>query len=89
MPPVERYTPDMVQPMDDLLAAIRRLPLEDRLRLIERVARDASDDTPRPAPAAVAPSLLGLMADEPDVVDEMCALVYHARGTARMRTVDD
>ena len=80
----------MAQPnMDDLLAAIRRLPLEDRLRLIERVARDASEDTPKPVPAAASPSLLGLMADEPDVVDEMCALVYQARSTARMRTVDD
>jgi hypothetical protein len=80
----------MAQPtMDDLLAAIRRLPIEDRLRLIERAARDASEDTPKPPAAGAAPSLLGLMADEPEVVDEMCALVYQARSTARMRTVDD
>ena len=70
--------------MEDLLAAIRRLP-EDRLQLIERATRDASEDTPKPPAAVAAPSLLGLMADEHEVVDDMCALVYQARSTARMR----
>jgi hypothetical protein len=30
-----------------------------------------------------APSLLGLMEDEPDLVDEVCALAYELRGGAR------
>jgi hypothetical protein len=55
------------------------------LRLIERVARDASEDTPKPAPAIETASLLGLMADEPEVVDQMSSLVYQARSTTRMR----
>ena len=77
--------------MDELLAAIRRLPLDERLRLIERAVHDISEDTPKPAqvrPAQVR-SLLGLMEDEPDVVDRMCALVYEARRTARMRVFDE
>ena len=80
--------PEMAEPnVDELLAAIRRLPLAARLRLIERIARDASEDTPHPP--NVAASLIGLMADEPDVVDEVCALAYQARGAARMRSIDD
>lgn len=76
---------------DELLAAIRRLPLDERRRLIERAVHDADEDTPKPAPVGVspAPSLLGLMADEPELVDQMCSLVYQARTTARMRTIDE
>jgi hypothetical protein len=29
------------------------------------------------------------MADDPELVDEMCSLVYQARTTARMRTIDE
>jgi len=76
--------------MDELLAVIRRLPFDERLRLIERAAHDAAEDTPRPgAVQSAAPSLLGLMADEPELVDRMCSAAYDARDTARMRTVDD
>ena len=42
---------------DDLLEAIRRLPLDERLRLIQQAAREADEDTPKPAP--VEPSALG------------------------------
>jgi hypothetical protein len=75
----------------ELLAAIRSLPLDERLRLIERAAREAAEDTPKaPAIASTpAPSLVGLMADEPDLVDQMCALVYQARNAARMRAHDE
>jgi hypothetical protein len=72
--------------IEELIAAIRRLPLTERMRLIERVAHEASEDTPRPPGVS---SLIGLMADEPDVVDEMCANVYQARSRARMRTIDE
>jgi hypothetical protein len=90
--PRTRYTSLVASPsIDELLSAIRHLPLEDRLRLIERARREATEDTPAPADARqVAPrSLLGLMADEPDVVDEMCALAYEARSKAQMRVVDE
>lgn len=35
--------------LDEILATIRRLPLPDRLRLIERASIEAAEDTPRPA----------------------------------------
>lgn len=35
--------------IDEILATIRRLPLQERLRLIERAANEAAEDTPKPA----------------------------------------
>jgi hypothetical protein len=104
--------------IDEILATIRRLPLQERLRLIERAANEAAEDTPKPAavaahepklsvdevlsarltpPPGVGPvtlqdmdraiaegasdgkhastaSLLGLMNDEPDLVDQVCSI---------------
>ena len=41
-----RYTRRMAAPTtDDLLAAIRRLPLEERLRLIDQSAHEVAEDT--------------------------------------------
>jgi hypothetical protein len=37
-------------PLDEILATIRQLPLPERLRLIERAAIEAAEDTPKPAP---------------------------------------
>lgn len=75
--------------IDELLAAIRQLPIDERRALIARATRDADQDTPRPPPAVQPVSLLGLMADEPEIVDKMCSLVYDARKTARMRALDE
>ena len=76
---------------DDLLAAIRRLPLDERLRLIEKATQEAAQDTPKPGHAAAtsAHSLVGLMADEPELVDQMCASVYQCRASAHLRALDE
>lgn len=74
--------------IDDLLATIRELPLDERRRLLERAVREADHDTPKAPAVKHAPSLLGLMADEPEIVDRMCALAYDARRRARMRSID-
>ena len=117
--------------IDEILATIRRLPLQERLRLIERAANEAAEDTPKPAavaerklsvgdllaarltpPPGVRPvslqdmeraiaegasgsrnasaaSLLGLMADDPDLVDQVCSIAYEGRRTAHLRSVDE
>jgi hypothetical protein len=41
-----------VTALDEILATIRRLPLPDRLRLIERAKLEADEDTPQPAAVA-------------------------------------
>jgi len=38
--------------LDEILATIRRLPLPERLRLIERATLEVAEDTPQPAAVA-------------------------------------
>jgi hypothetical protein len=38
--------------LDEILATIRRLPLRERLRLLEQAAREVAEDTPKPAAVA-------------------------------------
>jgi hypothetical protein len=38
--------------LDEILATIRRLPLSERLRLIERATLEVAEDTPKPAAIA-------------------------------------
>jgi hypothetical protein len=84
--------------IDQLVAAVRALPAAERLHVAKRVI-DALDENDRrlvlkqaesattPAPDQV-PSMLGLFADEPDLVDEVCRIAYAARAAARLRTID-
>jgi hypothetical protein len=62
---------------------IEGLPAEDRLRVLEQVVR------PDSAPAASASSMLGLFADEPELVDEVCRKAYADRATAQPRQIDE
>jgi hypothetical protein len=73
---------------NELLAAIRSLPLDERVRVIEQATREIEEDTPRPPVAAAASSrsLVGLFSDDPNLVDEVCNFAYESRDSARMRT---
>jgi hypothetical protein len=48
--------------LGEILATIRRLPLTDRLRLIEQAALEVAEDTPKPA--AVSERMRTLSVDE-------------------------
>ena len=61
------------------------LPVEDRLRLVH----DAGSSAAPIATDARAPSMLGLFADEPDLVDDVCRLAYADRATIQPRQLDD
>lgn len=76
--------------VDHLYRAIRSLPLPDRLRLVERVVHDAAEtaqarvaETP-----AARPSLLGLFADVPELVDQVLELAMQDRATRKLRMGD-
>lgn len=72
---------------NELLAAIRRLPIEERARIIAQATRDIEDDTPSPPVVAADAnlSLLGLFSDEPDLADAVRDFAYESRKAARMR----
>jgi hypothetical protein len=71
---------------DHLYAAIRTLPVSERLRLVERVVHDVAETA---AVQQTPPSLLGLMADDPELVDRACAAALEARRKARLRITDE
>ena len=70
--------------VEQLFEAIRHLPPAERLRLVERVVHDVEAAAIQTEPG----SLLGAMADEPEVVDEACRLAMAARANSRMRLAD-
>ena len=74
---------------DDLYTAIRKLPVSERLRLVERVVRDVAQTVPGAQMPPTPPSLLGLMEDDPELVDRACAAAFEARHKARLRITDD
>jgi hypothetical protein len=59
----------------------------DRRALIKRASRARDPDNLEATAAQQTASLIGLMADEPELVDEMRSLVDEARKTARMRNL--
>ncbi len=77
---------------DRIFQTIQSLPVQERLRLVERVVHalaDASGAEGVPRPAATAPSLLGLFADEPELVDEVCQMAMEARRRDPLRSRRD
>lgn len=87
--------------IDQLVAAARALPPAERLRVAQRVVEglpvedrlrvlnDALAAARLPPNDARAPSMLGLFADEPDLVDEVCRQAYADRAVAQPRSLDD
>jgi len=66
---------------EELAAAIRALPPGGRLRVVERVVHEMAADLPGVA-APQPPSVIGLFADMPEVVDEVCEAAMEARERA-------
>jgi hypothetical protein len=66
--------------VDQLLQSLRRLPVPERLRLVEQVIHELADAPFAVEPAeSAAPSPLGLFADDPAEVDEMMKIVRENR----------
>lgn len=84
--------------LEQLVAAVGALPAPDRVRVATKVIEGLAPDeqlqvlqrvaTPTGA-ATDAPSLLGLFADEPELVDEVCRRAYADRATAKPRSIDE
>ena len=58
-----------------LLAAIRQLPRGERLRLVEQVVHDLAEEQ-APSPPD---SIIGLFADQPDLIEEVAQEAMQAR----------
>jgi hypothetical protein len=74
--------------VEQLFRVIQGLPVRDRLWLVEHIAHDLVAMDVRqaePSPGEQAPSLLGLFADEPELVDEVCTMAMEARKKDALR----
>ena len=55
------------------------MPLGERLRLVQRIVQDVAQDAERTGSSGAQPSVIGLFADEPELVDEICEAAMAAR----------
>lgn len=75
--------------VEQIIQEIQTLPIHDRLRVIERVVHDLADTSVAQQQAGAAegrPSLLGLFADEPELIEEVCRTAMEDRKHDRLRT---
>ncbi len=76
--------------IEKIYSVARSLPLPDRLRLAERLVHDAVEASGKePAPVAEGgDSMIGLFAEEPDLIDEVCRMAMEDRATRPLRASD-
>jgi hypothetical protein len=77
------YSSEMSSP-EAIYAAILALPVPERLKLVERVVHDVAEAESKATGAADAARLVGMMADEPEVMDQV---LDHARNLRARLTV--
>ncbi len=72
--------------IEEIYSVARSLPLPDRLRLAERLVHDAVEAS---APVGEGEgSMIGLFADETDLVDEVCRMAMEDRAKRPLRASD-
>ncbi len=76
--------------IEEIYGAVRSLPLPDRLRLVERVVHDAveASGTESAQVRTGKDSMIGLFADEPDLIDEVCRMAMEDQATRPLRASD-
>lgn len=87
-----RYTLDYVASPNDIYRELLALPEQERLQLVERIIHDLVDAARHRTaarPAAAGKSVIGLWADEPEVVDRMIEGVLQERETRQLRANGD
>lgn len=57
--------------IEQIYEAIRALPVDERLQLVERVVHDVRADAVEGEDGG--PDLLGMFADDPDLIDQVCS----------------
>jgi hypothetical protein len=81
-----------------LVAAVGALPAPERVRVATKVIEGLSADDRKLVLQRIAsqvgsgesvPSMLGLFADEPELVDEVCRRAYSDRATAEPRPINE
>lgn len=75
--------------VEQIFQEIQRLPSAERRQLITRLMQNGADAQAEQQPPQATegePSLLGLFADEPELVDEVCKMAMENRKHDKLRT---
>jgi hypothetical protein len=75
--------------IEQIFREIQKLPSAERDKLIARLTKNVPGAPAEQQPVQATegePSLLGLFADAPDVVDEVCRMAMESRKRDKMRT---
>jgi hypothetical protein len=76
--------------VEAVVEEVRSLPVPDRLRLVERIVHEIAEASAGPAPPRTPKaSLVGWLADEPEVADRLGELMAEVRAQGRPREVED
>ena len=78
----------MARRIDDILEAIRSLSKEDRNRLADRLRRELGEESDSPAGLIDPAAIVGLFADDPDLIDEVCESAMQSRERDPLRVTD-
>lgn len=78
----------MARRIDDILEAIRSLTREERNRLAQQLRRELDEEAPSKAGAVDPGAIIGLFADEPELIDEVCESAMQSRERDPMRLAD-
>jgi hypothetical protein len=79
-----------MRPFEAVVEEVRSLPVQDRLRLVERIVHEIAETSPVATPPArpkVSP--VGWLADEPELADQFEQLMAEVRARGRVRGPGD
>jgi hypothetical protein len=71
--------------LEAIYAAILALPVPERLKLVERVVHDVAESESTTPKGADPAGLLGMMADEPELMDDVMAHARRLRARLALR----
>ncbi len=78
----------MARRLDEILEMIRALSQEERVRLVSEVRQELDEEATRAEAAANPESIIGLFADDPDLIDEVCESAMQSRERDPLRLVN-
>ena len=78
----------MARRINDILEAIRSLTREERNRLAEQLRRELDEEALSKAGAVDPGAIIGLFADKPELIDEVCESAMLSRERDPLRLAD-
>ena len=79
----------MARRINDILEAARSLSREERSTLSRQLGRELDEESPSQANGIDPAAIIGLFADEPALIDEVCESAMRSRERSPLRLADE